>query len=396
MERQLLSALMYDRSAYDTLRLIIDEKQDLSEQGKLIYQQISRIYDNDKTTTSCDVELIVLHFQTATPKHAEMFENLVRSLERTSIPNVIDFFVEYKRDRLGTQLAESLLNPNSKNTQQLIEQYSTCATIVASKAEEEVDEVDLSDIEALSNEFKKENLVPIYPRDLNAALGGGVPRQSHILVYGTPDSGKTAMGISITAGFLANNKKVLYIGNEDSKRLMAMRFYARMTGLPMQSILADIDGARRLAYDRGLGNLSFVSRSPGYIGEIPKLIERYKPDCIVVDQIHNLRHSQNLGKVERLEALCYEMRNYIKAADIVGVSLTQAADSAYGKLVLDIDDVYYSNIAVQANVDLMIGISSNEEYLQLGKRMLSVTKNKMNDFHGHIPVDISPAISKIY
>ena len=78
------------------------------------------------------------------------------------------------------------------------------------------------------------------------------------------------------------------------------------------------------------------------------------------------------------------------------MSLTQAADSAYGKLVLEMDDVYYSNIAVQANVDIMLGLGWNSEYQQMNKRMITVTKNKMNDFHGSIPVDMSPAISRIH
>lgn len=397
MERQLLSALMFDRASYEALRPIIDEKTDFSEPGKLVYQQISRCYQNDLALKMCDPELLVLHFQTATPKHAETFEKIISDLGPVSIGNVIDFFCEYKKNRLGTQLAESLLSPNQRNSPALIEQYLHCDELIRKKVQaEEEESVDMSAIHSVAEEFKPENLIQILPRAVNDALGGGVPKGTHILVYGTPDSGKTAMGISIATGFLVAGKRVLYIGNEDSKRLIQMRFYSRLTGRRREQVLADLDGTLELAYSRGLGNLIFVPRSPGHIAEIPKLIDKYKPDCIVTDQLHNLRHYQTLSKVERLEALAYEMRNAIKAADIVGVSLTQAADSAYGKLVLDIDDVYYSNIAVQANVDIMLGIGFDSSYQQLNRRMISVTKNKMNEFHGTIPVQIDPTISRIY
>lgn len=396
MERRLLGALLSSREAYEALAPIIDEKQDFSEHGKLIYQQISRCYKNDIAIQSCERELLIMHFHSASPKHADVFEKILNELQDQSIPNLIDFFVEYKRERIGTQLAEALLGPANKRTEDLLVQYQHCADVLSKRfKDEEQEAVDMDNLTDLVEEFKPENLIQIYPKAVGEALGGGVPRGTHILVYGTPDSGKTALAISIAAGFLVTGRRVLYIGNEDSKRLIAMRFYSRLSGKDRTQVMLDLEGAKKLAYDRGLGNLVFVPRSPGHIAEIPKLIEKYKPDCLVIDQLHNLRHYQNLSKVERLEALTYEIRNAVKEHDIVGVSLTQAADSAYGKLVLDMDDVYYSNIAVQANVDIMLGLGWNNEYQQLNKRMISVTKNKMNDFHGAIPVDIVPAISKV-
>lgn len=396
MERRLLGALLYNREAYEVLAPIIDEKNDFSEHGKLIYQQISRCYKNDLALKSCDKDLLIMHFHTAIPKHAELFEKVLNELQEHSVSNLIDFFVEYKKDRIGTQLAEALLSPANKRTDDLLQQYVHCSDVMSKKFQDEEQEaVDMDNLADLVEEFKPENLIQIYPKSVGEALGGGVPRGTHILVYGTPDSGKTALAISIAAGFLVTGRRVLYIGNEDSKRLIAMRFYSRLSGKDRTQVMMDLEGAKKLAYDRGLNNLVFVPRSPGHISELPKLIEKYKPDCLVIDQLHNLRHYNNLSKVERLEALAYEVRNVVKEHDIVGVSLTQAADSAYGKLVLDMDDVYYSNIAVQANVDIMLGLGWNNEYQQLNKRMITVTKNKMNDFHGSIPVDITPAISRV-
>lgn len=397
MERKLLGALLHNREAYQTLAPIIDEKTDFSEHGRLIYQQLSRYYQNDIASPSCDVGMLIMHFQTVSPKHAEVFEKILTDLTEQSLPNIIDFFGEYKKDRIGTQLAEALLSPANKRTDELLEQYTHCSDILSKKfKDEEQEAVDMDNLEELVEDFKPENLIQIYPKSVGEALGGGVPRGTHILVYGTPDSGKTALAISIAAGFLVTGKRVLYIGNEDSKRLIAMRFYSRLSGKDRAQVMMDMEGAKKLAYSRGLANLVFVPRSPGHISELPKLIKKYKPDCVVIDQLHNLRHYQNLSKVEKLEALTYEVRNATKEADVVTVSLTQAADSAYGKLVLEMDDVYYSNIAVQANVDIMLGLGWNSEYQQMNKRMITVTKNKMNDFHCSIPVDMSPAISRIH
>ena len=54
-----------------------------------------------------------------------------------------------------------------------------------------------------------------------------------------------------------------------------------------------------------------------------------------------------------------------------------------------------SKTAFPGDTDLMIGIGANEEYLNQGRRMLTLCRNKINGNHAQIPITIIPELVKI-
>jgi hypothetical protein len=89
------------------------------------------------------------------------------------------------------------------------------------------------------------------------------------------------------------------------------------------------------------------------------------------------------------------MRALAKIRNIGAVSVTQAADSAINKLYLEMGDVYFSNIAIQAQVDLMIGIGMDNQAQQNNTRVLSLCKNKLTGNHVPLHVLVDPKLSKV-
>ena len=88
------------------------------------------------------------------------------------------------------------------------------------------------------------------------------------------------------------------------------------------------------------------------------------------------------------------MRNIAKQDNVLMISVTQAADSARNKLVLDSGDVDSSNVGIPAQADLLLGIGLDEAAKAEGIRWLSLIKNKIGGVEDHFPVKINTMLSR--
>jgi hypothetical protein len=159
-------------------------------------------------------------------------------------------------------------------------------------------------------------------------------------------------------------------------------------------VLDNPEAARARASQNGYSGLSVVGLPGGTPSQLDALVRRYKPRWMVVNQLHNL-HVRSENEASKRMVAAQAMRNLAKKYDMVVISVTQGDGSSVGKAILDIGDVYYSNIAVQGAVDLMLGVGMNAEMEEQGVRSISYPKNKLNGAHGHVMVQIIPQISKM-
>ena len=65
------------------------------------------------------------------------------------------------------------------------------------------------------------------------------------------------------AGFVAQNLKVLYVGNEEPVRDTMYRMVSRLTGLTKGEIIEDQDFAETIAFEQGYGSIYFKDATPG-------------------------------------------------------------------------------------------------------------------------------------
>lgn len=392
-ELKVLGACLHDRSAFKMLRRHMDEK-DLSDKGQVVYKEICLWYDTDAGAQSCDSEVIQERLAAQHPKHADLFRSVVQKCVPVSGTNITATFLNFKKKAVSSSLIQALAADDTAKAEALSKKYQELVLGESRVHERDGKIFKGASSETLVQSVRPENLMRLHPQVLNDAIGGGLPRGAHVLVFAQPEVGKSLFSINIASGFLHDGRSVLYIGNEDPAELMLLRFKSRLSGMPRRSILDDCAKADELASKHGFDNLTFAALSPGSMHDVEYLVDEHKPDILVCDQLPNLQ-APNLSKVEKLEWLAQQMRNLCKSRNIVGISVCQAADSAKDKLVLDMGDVFFSNVAIQAQVDVMIGIGMDKTAEVAQMRMLSLCKNKLNGNHQPVQVHIIPDLSKV-
>lgn len=396
MERKILGALVSDREAYESLDGLVSDF-DFSDLGKIIYSQIAEFYDADPDAGSVDRDILLSALQRKYERHKDRLAGVVGEIEPVSVPNVVKEFLELKRQNVGTELSHLLLTGGSQQKiQALIEQYQRYSSGEIANDDEKSEVYNDVNPSSLASNLTGDGLVRLYPKSLNDRVGGGVPKAgTNIVIFGTPEAGKSMLSINLANGLCKDGLKVAYWGNEDPKDNMLMRFISRMSGMPKLDVLKDPSTAYARAVEKGYKNLFFVSSPAGTIKEIKAKLDEIKPDVLIVDQVRHLHIPGVDGEVEQLTRASKAMRAIAKEYGIVVVSVTQAADSASNKLVLDQGDVYMSNTSVPGDADILIGLGVTKQAESHNIRMLSLCKNKISGDHAAFEVFVDPQLSKV-
>jgi archaellum biogenesis ATPase FlaH len=395
IEKRVLSAAMVSRTAYEELysRILPDK---LSPLGACAASLLQGFYEADKDAKKANKSVLVERVATTynNPKQVEAIQSFVNSLdEEVSVPNLLLDIKKLKQQVLGEEIALNLVNrADPAVVLAKMTEYQDIGLEEMEKDEEIF--VGTSVGELVRGSFGKDNLIKVLPKELNDRLDGGCRPGHHVLVYARPEIGKTLIVINMTAGFLTQGKKVLYIGNEDPASDIILRLVGRLSRMTKQQILENPEEAEKRAFERGYGNVVVASLSPGNFFEIRKLVEKYNPDVVVLDQLRNLEVSSE-SRVLQLEKAATEARNLAKKYGLVVVSVTQAGDSAEGVAVLGRSDVDFSKTGIPATLDVMIGIGADASMEKHGLRTISLCKNKLSGNHDHFTVTINPSIGSV-
>lgn len=396
-EQHVLSSSIHSRDAYDKIVAHVDSK-DLSEQGWVIFQGITRYYDNDTSAQSIDVEILAedVARSVSADKHKDMFRGLCHAMAafEASPSNVVEDLLNTKREVVGHELANALLT-NPSGVAGLMDEYHALEGQTTLEDGDSPEVRQGLDVSVLVREgFDPEGLIQVWPPTLNDRLDGGVKPGHHIVLFGRPEMGKTMATIEMMAGFLHQGLTVLYIGNEDPIDDINMRVVNRLTLMNKFDVMNSPEEADKKARENGYELLIMAALSPGTAREITQLIEEHHPDVLVIDQLRNLNmHNDNY--VLQLEKAATQARTWAKRYSCVVVSVTQAGDSASGKAVLDLGDVDYSNTGIPAQADVMIGLGANDRNLQRGEIVMSLPKNKISGKHEYFAVLTEPTLSQL-
>lgn len=394
-ERNLLGAAIADRIAFERVAPHITDG-DLTDQGRIIMDHLTEFYDRDAGAQHCDSALLARDVARglSNPKHKAAFTGLIEDItaEQHSPANVVHDFIAVKREAVGHRLASMLAaGRDPGDVRPLIGEYEDwCqASDIDEVGDEEAVMVGASVTDLVRTSYTDEALIKVWPPALNDKLDGGCLPGHHIVVFARPEMGKTMFLVNAMAGFLAQDRRVLYIGNEDPISDIVLRVVGRLTGMTKHEIMDDPDLADTEARRVGYENLILAGLAPGSPREIERLILEYKPQVLLIDQLRNL----NVGEehfVQKLEKAATAARNLGKKHDLLVISVTQAGDSASGKAVLDMGDIDSSNTGIPAQADVMVGIGATREDEAMGRRVLSLCKNKRSGKHDCIPVNVDP------
>lgn len=393
MESKILDVSFSDRKAYENIEAYVQE-DDFVGISKILWEGICEFYSVDKDASHVDREVFLSRIDREYPKVTTIIGDLITEFGELSIPNVVKEICEFKKYQTSLELSSALLTGRATVIRNLIEQWERFDQGIIEATNEDLEVYHELDVETLINPSLRENLIKLYPHVLNERVEGGVPRGTSIAIYSRPEVGKSLLSINMSAGFCRDGHKTLYIGNEDPSSQMLLRFISRMSGMNKYQVIKSPREAHSKALEKGYRNLIFASLSPGTLKEIEKLISKYEPTVLVVDQVRNLNVGAE-GLIQQLEKAANRIRTLGKKYNLVTIQVTQAGDSATDKLVLAMNDVDNSKTGFQAAFDLMIGIGSNFEYEASNRRVISITKNKITSDHSYFNVTVDKSISKV-
>jgi hypothetical protein len=404
MELQLLACSLNSRQDFDLVKDYIDIKLNTySKEFQVVMSKVGDYYTRDPEAPAVSTEVLMVQISETirNPKHVALFGQLVTDAtgEAASAPNVRAAILLAKQQEVGDTLAQALTTGVSgkRSVDELMDELRrlrgmTSLEELTHAKMETYSNVSLRDL--IYSERDPSNLIKIYPSSLNDRLDGGAKRGHHIVVYGRPESGKTATVINIGCGMARQGFKVLHFINEDRPEDIMIRKISNLSGMTKRQIYEDPDKAEQLANDNGGQNYVVVNAKPGSPDEFKRAIDDENPDGIMVDQLRNINVRAE-SRVNQLEFAATAVRNIGKEYNVLAVSVTQAGDSAEGKAVLDMGDVDFSNTGIPAQADAMVGVGVTPDLEATGHRMFSLPKNKIGGDHSHFPVELVPQLSRV-
>ena len=396
MEQKLLAALCR-RVHYETLSPHIVPSEHLSPAGALIFAEIAAYFRADPAAQTCDLDILADRVcrKIDSENHRNMLRNLISDLPRdVSGINVIAEWGIQRSETSKSKLLQVLATPTAPITQiqASLADYQACLGMAGLESSEKPYDIhDVVSVETLRDKTAQRGRLPILPTALNGKIGAGALPQSTLLFFARPEVGKTAFAVNLARGVARQGKAVLYLGNEEPIVEMVMpRAWCCFSGLAWDKAGPEMESLGR---KNGIENVTFVSLWPGTPAQVGELVDKYKPDLTIVEQVGNLT-TKNDNRTQQLGSVMQDMRAIAKRSGTVMACFHQAGDSAQDKLVLELGDLSWSNTDMAAQADLMVGIGCNPTYLAQGLRMLSVCKNKLSGWHGHFPVEIDTKTSR--
>ena len=392
MESKILSSIIKDRESFNKLSKL-NVKDSFSDPAKFIYDIVCDFYDNDTSVTFVDLELVEKRIERELPKQIDLYRNILKTLnETTSSANLLNEVIAVKKDSIARELSSLLLTRQKAGVLELMDEYKNVETSFDEDDEDEslLEGVKICDI---VESLKNQNRIKLWPKALHQATGGAM-RGNNVLVFGRPEVGKSLFIINMVGGLLHDGYKVLFIENEDPAKSTMSRLICRLADKPLIDVIENPDEVENVVRQRGYNNLILKSLSPGTFRDIQSLIDQHGVDVVVINQLRNIWVGKE-SRVEQMEIAATSARNLAKKNNILVIGVTQAGDSGTNKLRLEMGDIDFSNTGMPAQMDLIIGIGSNEEYDGKSWRMISLPKNKLSGEHLYFPVTVDTKINKV-
>ena len=403
MEQQLLAASLRSRQDHDLIRSYVNVKATTySKIFQILMSKVGDYYtrDHEAQVVVPDVLLAQIAEVIRNDKHVQRLRDMVAESLATdaSAANVRAIILLAKQQEVGDKLSQALATDGGGRIDALLDELKGLRAMTSLEdlsgptGLEVYKNIDLKAL--IAKEFDPDSLIQLLPLSLNERIDGGAKRGHHVLVFAPVEAGKTCTVVNMNCGFARAGKRSLYFINEDRPQDITLRHISNLSGMTKYQIYEDTDKAQELAIKNGWENIIIVDAKPGTPEQIEDCINEHEPDACVVDQLRNLAMKAD-NRVNQLEAAATAVRNIGKRTNTLMVSVTQAGDSATGKLILQQGDVDYSNVGIPSQADLMIGVGFDATFEAESLRNFTLCKNKISGDHSNFPVRMVPQLSRM-
>jgi len=390
-EQLLLAALLDSRSAYEAIRGRI-ALSDFSDFGRIVVREIVRYYRTDPAAQRVERAVLRATLVSAfpNPKQSAAVQDFLDDIPRSKSPgNAADLYLRVRRRNEALHLADLILKGADESSVEVsIQKWQRLG-----ENDNTTDFKPRLTYEDLYEGEHDQSKLAVYPARLNEVFRGGLRRGSAGIIFGRPGAAKTLLTVNMVAGMAHAGHTVLYVGNEENRDEVQRRFVSRLGKTSLWELnqtnvrkeARAYKRAERLALKRGYQNVIIPDTIDcGTTGDIATLIDRLKPDVLVLDQIRHV--NQRMDLLPRQEAVTRWLRDTAKAHNLVAIGTAQAGGSGENKPTLKLTDTDFSNTGVQGACDWMIGVGVTEDMERQHKRMLCVVRNKVSGIKKNFPV----------
>lgn len=350
---------------------------------------IEEWYETDPDAERVDSVLLITQVEQQYPRHAEALTQAIKSLAgRESPENFRKVLLEGQRQVLREEMIMKLADRDDAGYAALALEYEALGELT-------VDEDDYvgTDPAELYRDVVEGECIPLGIQELNDCMRGGPLKGQHIVLFGRPEMGKSLLALNALATAAWAGYRVGYWENEDDIAVTQMRAVQAITGATEGEVCAGVreDGSdiRLDLSDAGwYDRIFFKESSGGTLPEIRAWIQKHELDLCIINQLSNLDARERDNRTLELGALAQGSRAIGRQTKCTMVDVHQAGESAEGRRVLRMSDLEWSNTAMQATYDIMIGMGADQDAQNMGQRVLTFCKNKRGGTHDRVLVRV--------
>ena len=224
----------------------------------------------------------------------------------------------------------------------------------------------------------------------------GMNRADFGVIFARPEVGKTSFCAHLVAQYLAQGKKVHYWANEELAKKVKLRITTAFFDIDKYTLLENRHDYKS-TYDDVIGNNLVVIDSVGTdITEINSFTTLNKPDVIFIDQLDKVKIGGDFGRGdERLKELYVMGRELAKRNDCLVWAVSQANYEAHQREIIDFSMMDNSRTGKAGEADVILGIGKGLG-VDDNTRFLTISKNKVNGWHGTAHAFLNIATGKYY
>ena len=362
-------------------------------EAHLKYEDIERL---DRTS------LIAAHkilFPATPDSKAEQTNDLVDSLmllERVDPDLAYDWAKKFWQRDMARQIGEKAVEFWTGSNEAAFSEISQMIEKVASNSldgqdsftiiHDNIEELIKSTIKAPDFTFGLDNLEREVP---------GLNRGDFGIIFARPEVGKSSFCAHLAAHYLARGQKVHYWANEEIAKKVKLRIVTAFFNINKDTLKQE-NHKYKVEYKKCIEkNLVVVDSVGTSVKEITNFTALNKPDVVFIDQMDKVKVEGTYTRGDESLKEIYVMgRELAKRNNCLVWAVSQASFEAHDREVIDYSMLDNSRTGKAGEADLIIGIGKEIGIDTTNTRFLAISKNKINGWHGNVPVQINIATGR--
>ena len=381
---------------YNKVRRFIDKDMFNRDYGT-VYTIIEKIHDKypEKILTLRELKVMYSDLYPAVPKATK--QNIVDTIdeldENSSISElnfdaIKNFWARQQAKEIGEKAVDIYTGADKdigglRRLVEMLDEQNMVGSETFHEVEEDIEE--LFNLDSMTGEFRHRLLT----------IGDHVPaldRGHFIIVFARPEIGKTTFASFNASGYIRQRKKVTYWANEEPAVRIKLRIIQSYFNQTKEEIADNLENYKEEYLTNVKPYLTVFDSVGTHIDEINEYARIYKPDVMFIDQLDKVHISGTYNRTdEKLKEVYVRAREISKRHECLLWAVSQASYEAEGKSMIDYSMLDNSRTGKAGEADLIIGIGRGADNNDLSdpNRCITISKNKLNGWHGSRHATIS-------